>query len=221
MFTHLPSVIVFVRHPESMHNVRPLHELVEGGISNKTSPLTVRGEAQARYTVAHLKDTGMHFDAIFSSEYARTQAIPRHLGAYTIVSSLNERDMGVWHRLSREAVEVRYPGEYARFATAGYYSYVPPEGESCANVDARLSAFFMDRSRFVNVNTMLLSGHGVAGMCLRRLLTNETVETWYRWHEDREGGRMQNASVSIFEKRPDEHVYTCTQFNHCPWLGKV
>lgn len=220
MFKHLPPKIVYVRHPECLHNVNRL-QAIEHSIPNRESPLTERGIRQCEYTAQYLKEQESAFDAVFCSEYARTHAIPRSAGfSYTVAPQLNERDMGVWHYMPEPMIESLYPGERERLNQIGYYAYSAPEGESCGDVDARLIAFLEESERFLGIERMLISGHGVSGLCLRRLLTGETLDMWHHWHDDKEHGRMRNASVSIFEKKPGERFYQCTLFGYCPWEGR-
>lgn len=213
VFAHLPQKIVYLRHPQCLHNIDP-QGAIEQGIENKYSPLTLVGEAQRDITAAYLREQFAPFDAVFSSTFTRTHTIPEAAGFQaTPHSLLDERSMGIWHRLPKKEVEVLHPEIVGRLKKIGYYHFQPLEGESCIHVEARLCQFLQDESHFKGFKTMLISGHGTAGLCFRKVLLDGTVKDWHSWD------RLRNASVTVYEKIDGEFV--CTLYNHVPWEGLV
>ena len=137
MYEHLPKKIVYLRHPQCLHNIA-YQEAMDQGIPNKQSPLTPLGEQQRDITAAYLKKEFGGFDAVFSSTFIRTHTIPAAAGWLPqMYSLLDERSNGVWHHMPRSAVLEKYPDEEIRSKTLGYYQYRAPEGESCPDVELR------------------------------------------------------------------------------------
>ena len=217
MFSHLPARIVYVRHPQCIHNLgfSAYDAALAHGISNKNSPLTERGEIQKQHTADFLKETFGDFDATFASDFLRAQTIPQALGKTFVVDArLGER----WHGQLHERGSVffaEFPDEKEAYDT-DYYHYRAPGGESCLEVEARLQDFLSDQQLFVNRQTILLSGHGISGLCLRKLLMDGSLEDWRRWHASSED-RLRNASVTVYQRHGD--YYDLTLLNHVPCNG--
>lgn len=215
MLRHLPKRIIFTRHPECLHNVD--HEAaLRSGIPNRESPLTRGGELQRDITAAYLREEFADITTAFCSTFSRTRAIPVAAGFESVLtetSFLDERNMGVWHTTPRADVIAQHPGEEERLKDVGYYAYQAPEGESCVGVEARLTELFDSGILGSADSTIYISGHGISGLCLRRLLTASTLEDWHSWKTPR------NASVSVFDR--DGGVYVCSTYDFIPWEGKI
>lgn len=213
MYEDLPDLIVYLRHPQCMHNVNS-DKALRQGIENKHSPLTSLGEAQRDITSKFLCDEFGSFDAVFASEYVRTHTLPEASGfgdQMVIDPLLNERSMGIWHRLPSLDVRKLFPGEEKKLTTVGYYYYLPPEGESCVDVEQRQQSFLAKSHMFTGVDKLLVSGHGTAGRCFRKILLGSDLEDWHKWN------RLDNASVTIYEKQGERFV--CSMYNYVPWAG--
>lgn len=216
MFHSAPRRLVYTRHPRCRHNVEHEKALLEG-IPNKESPLVEVGELQCTITADYLKREFPSITGVFCSTFSRTRAIPVAAGFEPVMiqtSLLDERNMGVWHTHIREKVLKMHPGEEQRLEEVGYYAYQAPLGESCADVEARLATLLNSGMLGGAEETTYLSGHGIAGLCLRRILTGATVEEWHSWD------RMKNASVTVFEREANG-MYACTMYNHVPWEGLI
>jgi len=215
MLAHLPKRIVYTRHPECLHNVDHQNALREG-IENRNSPLTPVGELQRDITASYLQREFPDIAVALCSTFSRTHAIPHAAGYQSILREtplLDERSMGVWHTTLREDVLARYPGEEDRIKEVGYYAYQAPEGESCASVEHRLTEL-LNSEMLGDLNTVAyISGHGISGLCLRRLLTGASLEDWHSWKTPR------NASVSVFDR--DGDGYLCTMYDSVPWEGMI
>lgn len=218
MLKRPPKRLVYTRHPQCLHNVA--HEAaLKRGIENRKSPLTVLGEMQCTITAEYLRKTYGDFDAVFCSTYSRTRALPVAACVHASMTEsplLDERSMGVWHTTLKAKVLEMYPAEEDRLNEIGYYEYEAPEGESCIGVENRLASF-IESDLFRNAGEVVyISGHGISGLCLRRILTRATVADWHAW---RNGQNLRNASVTVYERTGD--TYECTSYNHVPWLGKI
>ena len=219
MFSHLPSCIVYVRHPQCIHNLgfAAYDAALASGISNKNSPLTASGEIQKQLTAEYLSQTFGDFDATFASDFLRAQSIPLALGKTFIVDArVGERWHGQLHEQGSSFFE-QFPDEKEAY-TKDYYHYRAPGGESCLEVEIRLEAFLSDAQLFEGRQTILISGHGISGLCLRKLLMHASLEDWQRWHGSKED-RLKNASVTVYQRHDD--YYDITLHNHVPWLGEV
>jgi broad specificity phosphatase PhoE len=194
-------------------------DAMKQGVANRQSPLTSRGVKQRDITAEYLFKNFGSFDAVFASTYERTREIPRALGVTSqIHSHLDERSMGVWHIHPRDVLAEQIPEELERLLALGsqphdYYHYKAPEGESCPDVEQRLHQFLDDQKTFRGIDTLLISGHGIAGLCLRKALLGGTVEDWHSWD------RLKNASVTVYERRDD--AFECVLYNHVPWDGLI
>lgn len=209
----LPQRIVYLRHPQCLHNVA-LDEAIRSGIPNRESPLTLVGESQCHITADYLKRQFGSFDVTFASEYIRTHTIPSALKVPFIVTSmLNERNMGIWHLLERSKFKARHPKEECILNAVGYYHYAAPQGESCVTVVERTEEFVSYLARYEGAKNVLISGHGIAGLCLRQVLFGDNVETWYTYE------RLKNASVTVYERK--HRGLICTLYNHVPWEGLI
>ncbi len=215
MLGHLPKRIIFTRHPECLHNVD--HEgALQSGIPNRESPLTQVGELQRDITAAYLREEFPTISAAFCSTFLRTHTIPIAAGFESMLTEspfLDERNMGVWHTTLRADVLAQYPGEEERLKEVGYYAYQAPEGESCTGVESRLTELLNSDTLGSPDSTIYISGHGISGLCLRRLLTGSTLEDWHSWKTPR------NASVSVFDHEGD--FFVCTTYDFLPWEGKI
>lgn len=216
---YLPKTIVFVRHPECLHNAS-FERAFKQGIPNKLSPLTEFGMLQCEITAEYLKTKFGAFNAVYCSKYPRTHTIPESMGQSfnpQVYAELDECDGGIWHTMSRREIKKRYPTDILRHESESPYHYKARGGESCAEVEKRLIDFLSLTNELAGKQCILISGHGVSGLYLRRLLTGASVDTWNEWYKN--GGRLKNASVTVFKRRGV--FYTTPLYNHVPWAGKI
>lgn len=215
MLITLPERIIYTRHPQCLHNVEHQNALQQG-IANRDSPLTYAGELQSEITAKYISKEFPEIDSVFCSTYSRTRAIPNSSGyASSLIQDplLDERNMGIWHNYLREDVLKMYPSEEERLRSVGYYAYSAPEGESCSDVEHRLIKFLTSDILNSSDSTVYISGHGISGLCLRRLLTGASLDDWHEWT------RLKNASVTVYERR--NKFYTCSMYNFVPWEGLI
>lgn len=76
---------------------------------------------------------------------------------------LAEHDMGLWEGLSRADVDVKFPGEYAR-RDSEKWSYVMPQGESYAHVQARATRWLLAQRPG---ELLVVVAHGMLSRVLR------------------------------------------------------
>ncbi len=79
--------------------------------------LNERGRAQSRVLAQRLRDEGIHFDAIYSSDLARAFQTAWEIGAAVKVAvqmwpPLRELDVGSWSGLTRDEIRAHYPDDY-------------------------------------------------------------------------------------------------------------
>jgi len=113
-----------------------------------------------------------HFDLLLSSDLGRAlqtaNAIAMRTGHEILVEPrLRERHMGIFQGLTPAEVEVRYPGEYARFRSHDP-DYIIPEGESTRQLLARSVACITDlAARHPGLTLAVVTHGGVLAMLYR------------------------------------------------------
>jgi broad specificity phosphatase PhoE len=132
---------------------------------------------------------------------------------FVVTPLLNERNMGVWHTNERSRVHVLCPDEALRLKTAGYYHYAAPQGESCLAVVERLEIFLEQLGGYKDAGCVLISGHGISGLCFRQVLFSESFEQWKDYK------RLVNASVTVYERHHTS--WTISLYNYVPWEGHL
>ena len=209
MFSGLPKTIVSLRHPQCIHNVDYDGALAQG-ISNMNSPLTVKGKKQAQVTALYLQNTFDSFDRVFASPFLRTQSIPSVAGYdFLIDKRIGERWHGQLHE--RGAAFFRDYPDQKKLYEDDYYGYCAPDGESCSDVESRLNDFLNDMKSLCDCERVLISGHGISGLLLRKILTNASRDSWYDWYQN---NRLRTASVTVYARVGP--YYECTSYNFVP-----
>ena len=185
--------VYLIRHGESAMNTQA--HLI-GGFSPHT-PLTERGEAQARALGAYLATSGIVPDLVFASPAVRTTETARLAGFEPALDlRLAELGQGVWEGRSRKeaydaAALARIKREEKAFKLEG--------GESMNDVAARMHAWLLDVLA-AKPATVFAFGHGMAIRCLLGELfgwshakTYETV--------------TNNTSISTFDRAGDAWTF--------------
>lgn len=128
-----------VRHGETAWNV-------EGRIQGYAadSPLTPRGEAQARAVAARLAREGVR--GLHASDLGRVRQTAAPIAAAlglepAFDARLRERNYGVFEGRTYEEIERHFPEDWAAFRRREP-DHVPPGGESAAQFQARVAAAF-------------------------------------------------------------------------------
>ncbi|MCB9639367.1 MAG: histidine phosphatase family protein [Myxococcales bacterium] len=165
--------LYLIRHGESQANVEIAHRV---GGSSPESPLTKRGEKQARRVGHRLVSEGLSFDRVFSSTAVRaveTARLITHELGYAFedvqqIPTLGEIHMGSWEGQPREKI---YQPHILAQIKEDPWGFAPPGGESQRDVEMRMLSWveetllpgWQDQDRRV-----LIVGHGLAIRCLLR-----------------------------------------------------
>jgi broad specificity phosphatase PhoE len=174
----------------------------------------VQGASQAEYTAEYLKRVFGLFDLTFASDFTRTHAIPQKMGTdFVVEPRIGERWHGQLHERGTPFFE-DFPEEMKLYRD-DYYNYKAPDGESCPDVEERIFDFLSDEKLFAGAQSMLISSHGISGLCFRKVLLQASVEDWHTWYHDK-AERLGNASVTVYERQSDGR-YKIILYNHLPW----
>lgn len=232
--TNRPSTLVFIRHAESVRNVVrrggvyfPDEESRQGvaGIPDHLTPITERGEEQARQTgIALRKRFGVpHY--LYHSGYLRTERTAELiLDAYTDRQRarinvrqnlfIRERDPGHAFDMTEEEVARHFPWLKGHWDSFGGFFAKPPGGESLAQVTERAYAFlnmlFRDRAG----QKVFVVTHGGTLRCFRYLLERWTYRRAIRWAPD---PHPANCCVTCYEYDADERRLVLRDYNTVYW----
>jgi probable phosphoglycerate mutase len=160
-------VIYLVRHGETEFNLAGRYQ---GGLD---SPLTARGEAQARAVGALLKDltSDEPFELVASPlgrAWRTAQIIAEIVGLPdpVAVEGLREVTLGSWDGMTGEDIDFAYPG--ARDGLTRWdWHFASPDGERYAGFAGRLADWMADACR--PERRIVAVTHGVASRVLRGL----------------------------------------------------
>ena len=194
-----PSLLVFVRHAESVGNTMTEDERASYYIPNHQYGLTQNGLHQAKKVGIYLEETFGKFDAYFSSPYKRaikTAQIACPSAAIKIDPDLIELQKGIWHTMTRADIQKAYPDEIERFEKLGYYYNWPKNGENCVGCEGRIKRFLAYLREFHSGERVLVFGHGHWSVLLDRILNDGSVEEVLQRFKD---GWLNNASVTQYE----------------------
>ncbi|MBW6433984.1 histidine phosphatase family protein [Actinoplanes hulinensis] len=210
--------LILVRHGQSLANVAFIaanaEGLLEAAVSGRDAevPLTETGEEQAAAVgkwLAALPEEHRP-QAVITSPYLRARETWRiaaassglDLPAPRTDDRLVDRLMGELELLTHAAVAARYPDEAARRAEAGEFEYVPPGGESFADIAIRLKSFLDDLHTDHAGQRVIVVAHDAVVLMMRAVIEqlswDEVLEV------EREAGSVRNASITRFDGGPGE-----------------
>jgi broad specificity phosphatase PhoE len=218
----LPHTLVVVRHAESTGNIISRDERALLDDPNHAYPLTPRGVDQARRIGKEIRVCygREYFETSFHSTFKRSMQTLDVIRAESDLSSrivedarLDEKWDGIFHDLTAERIETRYPEQQALYHRTGYYHFRAPGGEDCIDVEMRIRSFFADVAR-VSSGPILILGHGSWMMVLRRLLEGWTVPEFVKNKRDNpppncglfEYARGKNGLYTLTTTFLEEHV---------------
>ena len=193
--------LLIIRHGETLFNFQ---QILQGHCD---SPLTEKGEKQARLLSARLKNDII--DEVYSSDLPRTRRTTelildgRDLPV-TFDARLRERNLGVFEMHTREeyaAVRGEIPREV----------YRPEGGESWGDVFSRIRAF-LEEKNFTSADqiTMIVAHAGSVRALLgvlMKITLREAIEL-----------EIQNCSLNVIEWSPGSEPCWTLQ-NSCEHLG--
>lgn len=207
--------LILVRHGQSLSNVAfPAADakgLLDAEVNGRDAevPLTEFGEAQAAAVGGWLAALPAEQlpQVVITSPYLRARETWRiaaeasglALPAPTTDDRLVDRKLGDLEMLTRAAIARRFPAEADRRAEAGEYRYAPPNGESFADVRARLASFLADLDVEHAGERVVAVAHDAVVLMMRaaieRLGWDEVIAV------ERAAGSIRNASISQFLAR--------------------
>jgi probable phosphoglycerate mutase len=209
------SELILVRHGQSLSNVAfPAADakgLLDAEVSGRDAdvPLTDLGEAQAAAVGGWLASLPVEElpEVVITSPYLRARETWRiaaeasglALPAPKTDDRLVDRMLGDLEMLTRAAIAKRFPAEAGRRTEAGEYRYAPPNGESFADVEARLASFLADLNVEHAGERVVVVAHDAVVLMMRatieRLSWDEVVAV------ERAAGNVRNASITQFLAR--------------------
>lgn len=152
-----PRTIWLVRHAESAGNVANAAAIADGrpmldlATRDMDTPLSERGEAQARALASWFLSLDRPPDVVWTSPYVRaldTARIATEAAGLSVPGRmderLREREFGILDRLTKVGIEQRHPEQAAARAFLGKFFHRPPGGESWVDVAARVRSVLVD-----------------------------------------------------------------------------
>lgn len=186
--------IYLIRHAESEMNQTP--ELIAG--RNPNSPLTSKGEKQAKMLGMHLYRNGIIFGSVYSSSLLRSRMtaelvlaeMGKHNDSIADTPELVEFTQGDWEGKPRDEI---YTPEVLQYMNTKGALFVPPKGESQLMVEHRVSSWFMEEilhnPNYLDKNsTIAIFSHGLTIKCFLHFVMNFDERLIYRI-------RLDNTSV--------------------------
>ena len=138
--------VIFLRHGQSEYNARGL---IQG---QRDCTLTDCGVEQARAASPRVASAHSSVAAVVSSDLSRAHDTARIIAhamgvSCTTDARLRERALGCLEGLPRRELKCLEPRAFAAWMNKSPNAFVPPDGETIADIDARLRAFFIDTYR--------------------------------------------------------------------------
>lgn len=214
----MPIDLVLVRHGESEQN-QALRAIKQGDMSLDTEAfrktpdsqfrLSALGREQAKLTGEWLRSEGMScFDRRYVSDYVRpkeTAALLNTRGPdWYVDPSLRERE---WGDLNGHTWEDRAEllSQTAHIKERDPFYWVPPNGESIAQLTVRLRILFDTLHRECSEMKVIVVCHGEVMWALRFMLERMSTERWMELELSQDPGvRIYNCQVLHYTRQdPD------------------
>ena len=209
--------IYLIRHGQSEQNARvvDMRDIPDHAIT-----LSEHGVSQANLVGQFLKE---HFGQrnistsqirLWRSPYERTRQTSRGILEHLPVEDVREDEMltelqfGLFHGLTHEECEARFPFEYAQYQMMrrfnGKYYAKRPNGESPFDCEVRQKLFidtlYRDFMKNDGVDHIIIVGHGAAINIFRKAFFHYSHE-WYEKERN-----PDNCSVQHICIRPDQNI---------------
>lgn len=194
-----PNRLVLVRHAESLGNTLPVDERAKCTVATHAYPLTETGRLQAELTGAYLRGRFGTFDVYYTSYYTRAKETMQIMYPDTRVYEdprLAEAQRGIYHTMTKEQAQARFPEENLRKAREGLYHYRPLGGENWPDVELRIHSFLGTLNRDCEGQNVLIVVHGHWLLLMQRLIEHFTIEEAVRRYKEH---IVENASVTVYE----------------------
>ncbi len=208
-----PVRILLARHGETVFNV-------EGRWQGQSdSPLTERGQAQARELARALADEPVA--AVYSSDLGRafdtaTSVARVHRLQVRDDQRLREIHTGAWTGKDRAAITSEFPGGLEQWATRPATMRLP-DGETVQEAQDRALAFFADRMPAHVGETVVVISHGAVGQAVLVHSMGGSVEDL--WLEQ----RVDNCQISRLEWTSERglHLIELADVRHLEQVGSL
>ena len=226
-----PSLLVIVRHGESMSNEKKENGFVPAfikdefiNLSAQNVPITTKGKHQSMVTGDNIKNKYGLFDYIYSSPFVRTRETTKGLiSPYNELEKakmqyrenvfIRERDAGYGFAMTKEENERHFPWLRQYWDVHGNFYATPPGGESMANVVQRVHLFIGTLLRRRVGQKILIVTHGGTIRCFRYILEHWTPEQ----AEDYNGeGAPVNCGVTTYTVN-EQNKFVLQQYNKKYW----
>jgi NAD+ kinase len=211
----MPIDLVLVRHGQSEQN-RALKAAKEGDLSlinesYRRTPasqfrLSGQGRAQASVTGVWLQKNGLgEFERRYVSDYIRAKETAACLGLdgprWYVDPSLREREWGSLDGLSWEEREEQIRQD-AHVRLKDPFYWVPPNGESIAQLTVRLRVLLDTLHRECSEMRVIVVCHGEVMSALRFMIERMSVATWMDLGSSEEpGARIYNCQILHYTRR--------------------
>jgi probable phosphoglycerate mutase len=180
--------LILIRHGESAGNVaRDLalasEELVINIEGRDTDvPLSALGERQA-WALGHTLLSGTPLDVMLVSPYRRAQQTATLMlaaaGRTVPIATderLREKEFGMFERLTRWGIALKFPDEMAARRRIGKFYYRPPGGESWVDVILRLRSVCETMRHAYAGRHVAIVAHQVIVLCMRYIVEGMNEE---------------------------------------------
>lgn len=217
----MPSVLWLVRHGESAANVARLaaHAAnlpeIDLPVRDADVPLSPRGERQATALGRWLAERPVEErpTVVLASPYRRaldtarlvveaggTARGPAFAASDLILDErLREKELGLFHSLTRVGFETRHPEQWALRRLLGPFYYRPPNGESWADVALRLRGAFESILVQFGGERVMVVCHQIVIYCARYVLEGLTEEQLLRTAKEHD---VANCSLTTYARTP-------------------
>lgn len=226
---HRPSLLVVMRHGQSLRNAFDVHAGLEHipesltEIPDHLIPLTPAGEEQAATTGRGLREEFGGFDFIFHSPWLRTcqtallvervfdESIPARRNLYLIEQNFGQLDPAIWPK-HLERYEAAYRWFEQQREIVGKFYCRPPDGESWADVCMRTHQFLgtLFRPEYAGKRILVVT-HGVVQQSFRYHLEHPTEEELV---EEYQLGKNRNCGAGAYRWTP-ERLWELLYWNKC------
>lgn len=228
----MPIDLVLVRHGESEQNFanraskRGDHSLVlQPGYRERhpsRHPLTAQGRRQAEAAGEWLRENFETFDRRYVSTYTRAMETAGLLQVpgtdWRADPLLREREWGELDGLSWEERHEKAEAAAMIQKTDPFY-WIPPNGESLADVTVRLQKFFGTWNRQCSDQRVLVVCHGETMWALRFMIEQMTIERWMELEDSEEPGvKIFNCQILHYTRRDP---MTGELSPHVDWMRSV
>lgn len=214
----MPIDLVLVRHGQSEQN-KALKAARDGDktlitkdfLSTPPSQfrLSALGREQARITGDWLRDQGLgFFDRRYVSDYARAKETAAYLALdgpnWYVEPTLREREWGALDGLSWEDREEKMIHEAQVKDTDPFY-WIPPNGESIAQMTVRLRGLFDTLHRECSDKRVIVVCHGEVMWGVRFMLERMSTAKWMELERSKDPGvKIYNCQVLHYTRRNPE-----------------